>query len=208
MYYARLDILVGIPILAIFLTFAIAPNSSLAASAKSKLSTYTNQTYAFSFRYPSDCTLREGDEAKLNWGYLGAVDAHMPQAVTIAAVELPGNWYRGTDLGMAFMNVSVDSSLPATLCGEGSPKVRVGAIDFTEHEDGDGGMGHSRYAKYYHVFRNRTCYEFELGESTNGYGSVEGITKVDDDAVFRKLKAILATVTIRPVTIAPLGRPF
>jgi hypothetical protein len=93
------------------LAFAIAPAPSLAASAKSKLSTYTNKTYGVSFQYPSDWTLKEGDEAKLNWGYLGEVEVHLPQGVTIAAVQMPKDSYPGSDLGMAFLNVSVDTCL-------------------------------------------------------------------------------------------------
>jgi hypothetical protein len=81
--------------------------------------------------------------------------------------------------------------------------VRVGAIEFSESEDGDGGMGRSNEVQYYHVFRNQICYEFQLGEGVGGYGSATGIkSHVDDDGVFRRLKTILATVAIRSTTIA------
>ena len=54
------------------------PNSSLAATAKPKLLTYTNKAYGVSFQYPSDWTLTEGDQVKLSWGYLGPVRDSLP----------------------------------------------------------------------------------------------------------------------------------
>jgi hypothetical protein len=60
----------------------ITPNSRLAAAAKSKLLTYTNKAYGFSFQYPSDWTLTEGDRIKLSWEYLGPVKRLIATSVT------------------------------------------------------------------------------------------------------------------------------
>ena len=177
----------------------IVSGSSVAADAKPKFSTYTNETYGISFRYPSEWTLKEGDQAKLNLGYLGEVDPHLPEGVTIVAVQMPGDSYPGTNLGLAFLNASVDTSLSDALCNFGSPKVEVGTIEFTNHEDGDGGLGHGRVAEYYHVFQNSICYEFELGQTSNYQ---EDKKPVDYNAVFRSLRRVLATVRIRPTKIA------
>jgi hypothetical protein len=91
--------------------FLMTPASSLTAADKSTLLTYANKAYGFSFQYPSDCTLTEGAQVKLDWGYLGPVGDSLVQGVTVAAVELPYGPYRETDFGMAFLKVSVDTSL-------------------------------------------------------------------------------------------------
>jgi hypothetical protein len=186
--------------------------SSLAASAKSKLSTYTNQTYRFSFRYPSDWTLKEGDPVKLSWGYLGPVENVLPNGITVAAVVVPYEPNGVDNFAPLFLSVSIDTTLAANDCNRfapahkqwaepdpGShPTTKIGAIWFTEAKDGSAGLGHQRSAKYYHVFKNRACYEFELGLVASS-----GMTEGDYDEKLRELKAILATVTIRPTTIAP-----
>jgi hypothetical protein len=192
--------------------YLMVPVSSLAATAKPKLLTYTNKAYGFSFRYPSDWTLNEGEKANLRWGYLGDVQTNLRQGMTIAAVVTPKNSYEGM---WAFFNVSVDSSLSASDCDEVDRRDpddpdfeefeesrrealrRVGPLKLTETESASAVLGHSWCAKYYHVYRNHACYEFQQGEGVNGD------TDGDYQAVFRRLDAILATVTIRPTTIAP-----
>src|ERR1700720_2974309 len=111
----------GVALLAFLGWSLVAPGSTQAAGAKPKLATYTSETYGFSFQYPSDWTLKEGDEAKLNWGYIGQVDVHLPQGVTIAAVVMADNSYPESDLQIAFLNASVDTSLAPALCNAGTP---------------------------------------------------------------------------------------
>ena len=76
--------------------------------------------------------------------------------------------------------------------------VKVGENQFTEAIQNNRGLGHQTFAQYYHVFRNRACYEFELGV----VGSVD-MTEDEKDEKFRVLKAILATVKFHLTTIAP-----
>jgi hypothetical protein len=193
--------------------YLMMPDSSLAVTAKSKLLTYTNKAYGFSFRYPRDCTLKEGEQVRLSWGFAGAVKDSLPHGVTVASVELPYDRYRRTDFGGAFLKVSVDTSLTATECNRSSFRqaqkiwfkpARIGDNQFAEADEDDASTGQQYFAHYYHIFTNQTCYEFQLGLATSGWGIIEGVTKVDDDAVFRRLKAILATVTIHPTTVATL----
>jgi hypothetical protein len=94
--------------LVILIAFTVAPGSSLAASAKSKFSTYTNQTYGFSFQYPREWTLKEGGRVKLSWGYLGPVEPALPHGVAVAAVVIP---YEPN-----FVSVSVDTTLTDSEC--------------------------------------------------------------------------------------------
>jgi hypothetical protein len=196
----------------VLVAFVVVPVSSLAASSKSKLSTYTNQTYGFSFRYPSDWALKEGDPVKLSWGYLGPVENVLPHGTTVAAVVVPLKPDTGDNFAPQFLSVSVDTTLTAHECDRfvpahkvwaepdplaSHPIVKIGAIRFAKAEDSSAGLGHDRSAQYYHVFKNQTCYEFELGIVAS-LDPTEGVY----DEELRELKAILATVTIRPTTVA------
>lgn len=193
--------------------YLMMPSPSLAATAKSKLRTYTDKTYGVSFQYPSDWTLTEGDQVKeLSWGYLGPVNDWLPHGIKVAAVAMPSDSYRGTDFGGAFLKVSVDTTLTLLECHRSAfrdwelvkpdeyPAVWVGDNQFSEEDEEDAGMGHQRTAEYYHIYRNEACYEFELGLSTAGYGAVENLKSVSGDDVFDRLMAILATVTVRERT--------
>ncbi len=186
------------------LASVMAQGSSSATSAESKLSTYTNRTHGFSFQYPSDWTLKEGERIKLSWGYLGPVEPALPHGTKVAAIEIP--------YSPDFVSVSVDTTLTDNECNRSAfasleeaqsepgkfPTVTVGENQFTEAIENSGGLNHQAFAQYYHVFRNRTCYEFELGV----VGSVD-MTEGKKNEEFRVLKAILATVKFHPTTVAP-----
>ncbi len=80
---------------------------------------------------------------------------------------------------------------------------KVGAMEFFQSDDSRGGMCHDVDYKYYHIFRNQACYEIEMGVFISPCvqdkdHDVFGYTKNE----FKKLKAILSTLTIRPATIA------
>jgi hypothetical protein len=178
--------------------YLIAPVFGLAANAKPKLSTYTNDAYGISFRYRSDLALKPGD-SELSWGYLGAVENAMPHGTMLAAVvlpyqpDIPGNY-------PLFLRVSVDTILSEKDCDDPTGKrVKVGAIQFNKTEDGDMGMCHQRFANYYRVLKNQACYEFEIGEVTHCE-----MTKDEEhmhSAGLKELRRVLATVTIRPTKL-------
>lgn len=173
-----------------------------------KLSMYMNRTYGFSFEHPKDWRWREGAEAQL------PVHKALPHGVTVASVEIPSDSYPGTDFKAAFLSVIVDSSLTPDECARfafadpvlkrgNPPNAKIGATEFAQANDGDAGLGHEgAAAHYYHAFRNGACYEFILGQSTVGLGAVEGMKKVDDNAVLERLKEILVTVRFYPATVA------
>ena len=193
-----------------------APASSLAAEAKSKVATYTNQTYGFSLQYPSDWILKEGDKVKLDWGYLGLVGNSLPHGTTVVFVEAP---YEPADPpgakflnALIFLQVRVDRNLTPGACNRSSfagldepgmpgtqpkggkfPTGKVGAIQFTEAQEAEAGMSHQSISRFYHVFQNHICYEFQLGlcETWTMRNSAD---ELEDD--FSDLKDILATLTI------------
>jgi hypothetical protein len=134
----------------------------------------------------------------------------------VAAVVAPYEPDGGDNFAPYFLSVSIDSSLTPDACGRFDPNrpyqvppqpgtppmVKVGAIPFAQAADEDGGMGHQRYARYYRVFRNRVCYEFELGfVASEGFNTDD---KQSMDAEFEIINPILATVTIHPTTILPI----
>src|SRR5271156_5431915 len=188
----------------ILIALTIAPASSRAASEKSKFSTYTNQTYGFSFQYPSEWSVKEGDRVKLSWGYLGPVEPALPHGIAVAAVVIPYEPH--------FVSVTIDTTVNDSECNRAVfsgledaqpepgkfPTVKVGENQFTSAIQNNGGLSHQAFAEYYHVFQNRVCYEFELGV----VGSVE-MTEDKKNEEFRVLKAILATVKFYATTVAP-----
>lgn len=190
--------------LVMLIAFTIAPSSSLAASTKSEFFTYTNQACGFSFQYPSEWTLKEGDRVKLSWGYLGPVQPALRHGVAVAAILIP---YEPN-----FVSVSIDTTLTESECNRSVfsgleeqqlepgkfPTERIGENQFTAAIQNNGGLGHQAFAQYYHVFQNRVCYEFELGV----VGSSD-MTESEKNEKFRALKAILATVKFYAMTVAP-----
>jgi hypothetical protein len=188
------------------------------ASRQHKLSAYTNPAYGVSFRYPKYYSLKEGENANLQWDGLGPVEMNFvqPGGSTLTAVELPHSMYAGTDFTSAFFNVSVNPKLTSEQCGQfawpetGSPdeeplipeKTKVGVTEFDEIQASAAAQTKQADAKYYHIFQNGMCYEFALGvETTASEDDADGIKPVDHSQVFRKLNWILSTVKIQPVDV-------
>jgi len=186
-----------------------------APKAKIPVATYHNADYGISFRYPKYDSLKQGDEAKMEWAGLGPVPMNFsqPGGLTLTAVELPNGLYPGTDFSSAFFNASVAPNLTAEQCEQfaspdasaaadkpSSPsKVKIGKTEFAEMETLAGDAKQAD-AKYYHVFQNGRCYEFTLGMQTataNSDGnSDEEPIPVNRNQVFHKLEWILATVKL------------
>lgn len=187
---------------------------------------YNDTNYGISLQYPRKYTLKSGEKAKLNSdGIEYPVNFVQPGGVTIAAIELPGSSYLGTDFYSAFLNVNVNRNLTSEQCElfaepavpgsestaitpeqpQGEPqsqvtqkdeavssiKVRIHGTDFSEVEN----SVEKSDTKYFHTFRNGSCYEFALGLQTAE--AVDGIEPVNRDDVFAKLEKILATVKIK-----------
>lgn len=189
-------------------------------------STYSNPAYGVTFRYLKPYALKEGDKANLEWAALAPaqMDFVQPGGTTLSAVELPGKMYGGTNFDSAFFNVSVNSKMTETECGqfaapeanqtdatstqEGTgatpaipqavepAKGKMGSADFSEVENRSGEAEKQADAKYYHVFQNGACYEFALGLETKGEAA-KGMKAVDTNEVFHRLNWMLSTVKIQ-----------
>jgi hypothetical protein len=208
------------------------------AKAKTKkrraaMLSYVNRQYGVGFSFPRQYSLKSGDEAQLSWKDLGPfqMDFVHPGGITLAAVELPGNSYPGTDFRSAFVNLSVNPGMTSEACTQfaslenNAPadppstqrqtiakvaNVKIGGIDFSKVENSTAATTKLQQtdARYYHTFSNGACYEFALGIGTEGDGNVEGVTPVDREQVFGKLEKILATVELQPVVVPETETPL
>jgi hypothetical protein len=168
---------------------------------------YVNHDYGVAFSFPRKYQLKTG-EALTGPGSmdLSATNFAQPGGTTLAAVELPGNSFPGTDFEAAYINLSVNSGMTEQQCSQfASPGansqgampqvVKAGANEFTKVVLTDLSIMDQTGAEYYHAFRNGTCYEFALALATDGKDET-GTIKVDQSEVFARLEKILATVKL------------
>jgi hypothetical protein len=208
-------------------TPAPAPAPVVAKAKKHRAATlsYVNREYGLSFTFPRNYHLTNGSTTELtrktgNETQVASVTTEplpmnfvRPGGVALAAVEMPGNTYPGTDFKSGLFNVSVNPGMDAEACAQfASPEastgtdastpvkieqVKFGTTEFHQVED-NSAMTKQANAKYYHAFSNGACYEFALGIATNDDSKVEEIKPVDREMVFARLEKILATVKLQP----------
>ena len=187
--------------------------------------TYNDANYGLSFQYPRKYTLKTGEKAKLNSdGVEFPVNFVQPGGMTIAAIEMPGNSYLGTDFYSAFLNVNVNRNLTSEQCEHfAEPALQTADSTVTaeqsEKESQSPVMANTGVVspmkvnikgtdfseiestiektdtRYFHTFQNGSCYEFALGLQTAE--PIDGIEPVNRDEIFAKLEKILATVKIK-----------
>lgn len=171
--------------------------------------TYTSKNYGISFTYPKAWDIKDGDLGGGDWelGYLGPIPMEFvaPEGVRVVTVQTPKDAYPGTDLGIAFVTVSLNEYLtqeeceqfPDDVSGIRKPVTKnLSGIVFHGLEQGGAAMSHQFAATYYHGFTPGRCYELGEGIATAGYGSVDGMKKVDEWKLFAILDRILHSVTI------------
>jgi hypothetical protein len=193
--------------------------------------TYTDKTYGVSFDYPRRYAIETGDAAKdLLVSSPVPMNFVQPGGVALAAVELPETGFANTDFSSAFFNVSVNNTLTADQCVQFSvpepkpvapstqstevasasvapepqgTKLMLGDMELRGTEAVSGEGSRQSDSKYFHLFQNNACYEFELNVTTNAAENAAGMKHVDRDRVFSRLESILATVKINPIAPAP-----
>lgn len=203
-----------------------APVQTKAKTRKHRAATlsYVNREYGLSFNFPRSYRLQTGNAAQSAPGLTEPAQMNFVHAggVMLAAVEMPGNSYPGTDFKSGMVNVSVNAGMTSEACAQfalpepgigteaSSPvnvdDVKIGAIEFREVENSIAAMKQPG-ARYYHVFSSGACYEFVLGVGTDGDVNVEEITPVDREQVFGKLEKILATVKFQPAVLPETQTP-
>jgi hypothetical protein len=216
-------------------TPAPAPAPAVAKEKKHRAATlsYVNREYGLSFTFPRNYQLKtllkatpgsESQVASVTTELLQMNFVH-PGGVALAAVEMPGNSYPGTDFKSAFVNVSVNPSMTPEACAQFAVpepstgtdvsttakigQVKFGATEFQKFENNAGITTKQADAKYYHAFNTGACYEFALGIGTDGQGNsnAEDTAPVDRQVVFAKLEKILATVKLQPAVMPETQAP-
>jgi hypothetical protein len=195
-----------------------APVAAKTKTRRAATLSYVNREYGLSLNFPRNYRLKmqpktDADAAQMNFV--------QPGGITLAAIELPGNSYPGSDFKSGTVNVRVNPGMTSEACAqfafpepstgtETSPittdPVKIGAIEFHEVENSDRAMMKQSDAKYYHAFDNGACYEFALSVGTDD-GTTERITTVDRQEVFAKLEKILATVKFQPAVTPETQAP-
>ncbi|MBZ5650242.1 MAG: hypothetical protein LAO18_07130 [Acidobacteriia bacterium] len=213
-------------------TPAVTPAPAPAPVAKAKAKrrraatlSYVNREYGLSFDFPRNYRLKTGNAVNAASGPTQPAQMNFvqPGGMTLAAVEMPGNSYPGTDFTSGTINVNVNPGMTSEACAqfalpEPAPgtdassrvrieEVKIGATEFHEVENPSGATMKKADNRYYHVFNHGACYEFALGIGTDNDVNVEEITPVDRQQVFGKLEKILVTVKFQPVLMPESAAP-
>jgi len=168
--------------------------------------TYVNSEYGLSFRFPRKYSLQSGDKlALLSTSYLKA------GSLPVAAVNMPGNSYPETDFTSALLNVSVNKDMTSDECvqfvpsareaGEVKPTtVKLGENEYSVFEQINGEDNKKSDLKFFHLFKNKACYEFAAVLDTTE--RPEDMAQVDRGKIFQQLEKILTTAKIKDLQAA------
>jgi len=170
---------------------------------------FDDDVYGVSFDFPKNYDLHEGELPDMDrgLGYLGKIpmDFSTPGGVRIATIEVPRGAHPGTDFVNAFVTVSVLPNTTATECssfrsfGEQKAPVQTRTIDgieFYVQEENAAASMHRFSGTYLHGFSQESCYEIGYGIATAGFGAVDGIKKVNNQAILQRLEKIAVSVLI------------
>jgi len=170
---------------------------------------FDDDVYGVSFDFPKNYDLHEGDLPDMDrgLGYLGKIPMEFstPGGVRLATIEVPRGAHPGTDFVNAFLTVSVFPNVTAAQCaefgsleGDGTPWLtrKIYGIEFHGRKETAAASMHQYSGTYLHGYSEESCYEIGYGIATAGYGAMDGVKKVNNQAVLQKLEKILDTITI------------
>jgi len=187
------------------------------STSKGALRTYYNTAYGLSLRYPKYYALKKG-ETQLGsaWQLAGNDESQLqPGRIMLVTLSMPVDAYPNSNLEGAFVNVSINRHLGGKDCKEllatskgPAQSLSLNSIHFDSTTTTSGGTGNIYEESDYIAFENGICYEITLGDTIgSGEIGIESngsiIQVVDAKDVQSRLRAILATITIRP----PSGKP-
>ena len=170
---------------------------------------FDDDVYGVSFDFPKNYDLHEGDLPDMDrgLGYLGKIPMEFstPGGVRLATIEVPRGAHPGTDFVNAFLTVSVFPNVTAAQCaefgsleGDGTPWLtrKIYGIEFHGRKETAAASMHQYSGTYLHGYSEESCYEIGYGIATAGYGAMDGVKKVNNQAALQKLEKILDTITI------------
>ena len=172
---------------------------------------FAEEVYGVSFDAPKGYVVEAGELADMDrgLGYLGALPMEFPEpgGVRVATVEVPRDAHPGTDFVNAFFTISALADTTAERCARFSPELsyaepplrqKIGGIEFTGIPNSEAASMHEYFGKYFHGFAEGTCYEIGYGIVTADASANDGLKKVNNQAVLRRLERILDTIVIEP----------
>ena len=170
---------------------------------------FAEDVYGVSFDAPRGYVLEAGELPDMDrgLGYLGALPMEFaePGGVRIVTVEVPRDAHPGTDFVNAFFTIGALADTTAERCAQFSPELsyaepplrqKIGGIEFTGIPNSEAASMHEYFGKYFHGFAEGTCYEIGYGIVTADASANDGLKKVNNDAVLRRLERILDTIVI------------
>jgi hypothetical protein len=175
---------------------------------------FNDDVYGVSFDFPKNYDLHEGDLPDMDrgLGYLGKIPMEFssPGGVRLATIEVPRGTHLGTDFVNAFFTVSVFPNATEAQCaafgsveGDGTPWLtrKIDDIEFHGRKESAAASMHQYAGTYWHGYSEESCYEIGYGIATAGYGSMDGLKKVNNEAVLRKLEKILDSMNINAPSV-------
>jgi hypothetical protein len=170
---------------------------------------FDDDVYGVSFDFPKNYDLHEGELPDMDrgLGYLGQIPMEFsaPGGVRLATVEVPRGAHPGTDFVNAFFTTSVFPNVTQAQCaefgsveGDTTPWItrRIDGIEFHGRSETAAASMHQYSGTYLHGYAEGSCYEIGYGIATAGYGAMDGIKKVNNQAVLQKLEKILDSMNI------------
>jgi len=170
---------------------------------------FDDDVYGVSLDFPKNYDLLEGDLPDMDrgLGYLGKIPMEFSAdgGVRLATIEIPRAAHPGTDFVNAFVTISVFPNTSATEClafrslgkEKSSTKTRtIDGIDFRVQSEEAAADMHQFSGTYLHGYAEDSCYEIGYGVATAGHGAVNGIKKVNSQAVLQKLEKIVDSISI------------
>lgn len=179
---------------------------------------FDDDAYGVSFDFPKNYDLREGELSDMDrgLGYLGKIPMEFaaPGGVRLATIEVPRGFHPGTDFVNAFFTVSVFPNVTAAQCaefssteGDGTPWLthKIDGIEFHGRRETAAASMHQYSGVYLHGYSEESCYEIGYGIATAGYGAMDGVKKVNNQAVLQKLERILDSLSINAPQVDAVG---
>ena len=174
---------------------------------------FDDDVYGVSFDFPKRYDLREGELPDMDrgLGYLGKIPMEFapPSGVRLATIEVSRTAHPGTDFVNAFLTVSVLPNISESQCAEFSPAIedgdqlltrKIGGITFRGRQESSAASMHQYSGTYLHGFAHESCYEIGYGIATAGYGAMDGVKKVNNQAVLQRLEKVVDSISINAPT--------
>lgn len=173
----------------------------VAKPSSAKQAEFKSRDYGVSFAYPWQYATTSAKAIAADENLMASSDGSDAQ-FTLIRVEVPKGFYPDTNFESGYFTLSLNQDLSEEQC-EGVlrsmpdakiDKETVNGVDFLRSERLSGGHGSAETLRKYVTYANGTCYEIEMGVTTQ---NDRGLSReVNPDQVMRRLEGILNTVKI------------